>query len=147
VSSSVRRSNCIFLDTNILVYCVDPNDPQKQQICRRHLRDLQTSDRAVISTQILQEFYSVTTSKLAMPPELSRHYVSEYRLLPTVTVTPNLIDNAISLHQAHQISFWDGLVIAAASGAGCDALLTEDMNAGQIIAGVEIVSPQLFSAA
>jgi predicted nucleic acid-binding protein len=40
-----------------------------------------------------------------------------------------------------QIQFWDALIIAAASSANCSEVLTEDLNEGQIIVGVQIVSP------
>jgi len=142
IADPLHASGGVFLDTNILVYCADRNDPVKQRINRRHLHTLRKSHRAFISTQILQEFYAVTTGKLGMLPEISHRYISQYRQLPTVTVTPDLIDQAIVLHQTQQISFWDALIVAAAASAGCSALLTEDLNAGQIIAGVEIVRPE-----
>jgi predicted nucleic acid-binding protein len=39
------------------------------------------------------------------------------------------------------IKFWDALIIAAASAANCFEVLTEDLNEGQIIAGVRVVNP------
>lgn len=142
MSDPLPQPQGVFLDTNVLVYCADRNDPEKQRINRHHLHALRKSNRAFISTQILQEFYAVTTGKLGMLPEISHRYISQYRQLPTVTITPDLIDQAIVLHQTQQISFWDALIVSAAVSAGCRTLLTEDLNAGQIIAGVEIVRPE-----
>ena len=39
------------------------------------------------------------------------------------------------------ISIWDALVISTAAKAGCDEVLTEDLNPGQVIGGVRVVSP------
>jgi predicted nucleic acid-binding protein len=103
-----------------------------------------STGRAIISTQVLQEFYTASIRKLGLSPETAHTLVSQYRRLPTVTVTPDLIDHAIGLHQASQISFWDALIVSAAANAGCKVLLTADLNAGQIIAGVEIVRPDTF---
>src|SRR5258708_26045390 len=45
---------------------------------------------------------------------------------------------AIDLHLLHSISFWDALIVRCASAAGCVRLLTEDLNHGQRIDGVQI---------
>ncbi len=52
----------VFLDTNVLVDCADRHDLDRQRLCRAHLLALQESGRAVISTQVLQEFYVVSAS-------------------------------------------------------------------------------------
>jgi predicted nucleic acid-binding protein len=44
------------------------------------------------------------------------------------------------------ISFYDALIVAAAVGAGCDTLYTEDMQHGRRIGGLAIVNPFLESA-
>ena len=131
----------VFLDTNILIDCADRHDPVRQQLCRTHLLALQESGRAVISTQVLQEFYVVATRKLGLPPGPAREFVADLRQLPTVTVTPDLIEQAISCHQADRISLWDALIVAAASSAGCTVLLSADLSADQTIRGLRITDP------
>ena len=39
------------------------------------------------------------------------------------------------------LSYWDALVVAAARHARCRYLLTEDLQAGQELAGLEVVDP------
>jgi len=58
-----------------------------------------------------------------------------------VTVTPALIDQAIDLHVLNRIPFWDGLIVSAAQFAKCSILWTEDLNAGQMFAGVRVANP------
>ena len=131
----------VFLDTNIVVDCADRHDLDRQRLCRTHLRGLQESGRAVISTQVLQEFYVVSTRKLGLPSDRAREFLADFRRLPTITVTPDLIERAIACHQADHISFWDALIVVAAVSAGCAVLLTADLNAGQTIRGVRVVDP------
>lgn len=132
----------VFLDTNVLIDCADHRDLGRQQLCRAATASLIGAGRAMISTQVLQEFYTASIRNLGLSSETTHALVRQYRRLPIVTVTPDLIDGAISLHQTARISFWEALIISAAAGAGCKALLTADLNAGQIIAGVEIVRPE-----
>lgn len=129
----------VFLDTSILVDCADRHDVTRQHLCRDHVRGLQRDRRAVISTQILQEFYVVATRKLGLPEARAHELLTELRRLPTVT--PDLIEQAIECHQAATISFWDALIVVAAASAGCTNLLSADLNAGQAISGVRVVDP------
>lgn len=130
-----------FLDTNILVYCLDQHDPGKQLLCRDLLRSLQAGHQAVISTQVLQEFYVAATRKLGVAPLAAKQMVQGFRNLETVVVGPALVEEGIDCSILHQLSFWDGLVLASAASAGCEVLLTEDLNSGQVIRGVRIQNP------
>jgi predicted nucleic acid-binding protein len=47
----------------------------------------------------------------------------------------------LKLHRLYSLSFWDALIVHAARRAGCDRLMTEDLQSGQRIEGVEIVNP------
>ena len=49
--------------------------------------------------------------------------------------------DAVALHTRVQLSFWDALILVAARRCGCTRLLTEDLNAGQTIEGIEVVNP------
>lgn len=131
----------IFLDTNVLVYCSDSGEPERQERCRRLVRHLRSQHRAVISTQVLQEFYVVATRKAGIAPLKAKAISSNLRQMPTVTVTPELIEQAIDCHQADQLSFWDALIVVTACSAGCAYLLTEDLNPGQSIRGLTVVNP------
>jgi predicted nucleic acid-binding protein len=51
---------------------------------------------------------------------------------------------AFRIEDEARISFWDALIIASAAKAGAVRLLSEDLKAGQVIAGVRIENP--FSA-
>jgi predicted nucleic acid-binding protein len=138
-----------FFDTNVLVYAFDSSTPQKQVRALDLFDVLASRGDAVMSTQVLQEFFVVTTRKLATPlsSERAEEIVRQFAQLPTVVIDPDLILQAIRVTRAHQVSFWDALLIAAAKFAGAAELLTEDMQHGQTIEGVRIVNPFIEASA
>ena len=131
----------IFLDTNILLYTLDENDKDKQKNARKIVRNVTKHYTSVISTQILQEFYVVSTSKLGVEPLLAKSIIHSFENMEVVLIDPYLIREAIDVSILNQISFWDSLVVVAAESAKCETLYTEDLNAGQIIRGVKIENP------
>lgn len=129
----------IFLDTNILIYALDADAGERQGAARRLLRDVART--GVLSTQVLQEFYVVSTRKLGVAPTLAKSMLHALRRFETVTVTPDLIEQAVDCSAAHRLSFWDALIVVAAESARCSELWTEDLNPGQIICGVKVINP------
>ena len=134
-------SGSTLVDTNVLVYAVDAADPAKQ---RRALDVLaERADSLMLSTQVLSEFYVVVTRKLATPldPETAAAQVAGLSRLPVVATDVGLVRDAIEISRRSQIGYWDALVIAAARAGACEAVLTEDLQDGAVIAGVAIENP------
>lgn len=131
----------VFLDTNVLVYALDRDDLEKQNACRSILRQLQDTNRAVISTQVMQEFFVVATRKLGVEPLKAKSILQTLDNLERVPVSPALIYEAIDCGLLNQISFWDALVVVCAASARCTLILSEDLNDGQIIKGVKVQNP------
>jgi predicted nucleic acid-binding protein len=48
---------------------------------------------------------------------------------------------AFQIEDQARIGFWDALIIAVAARAGARRLVSEDLNAGQSIAGIRIDNP------
>ncbi len=136
-------SDKTFLDTNVLVYSVDDSEPRKRDIAREILG----SDRHgefVLSAQVLSEFYVTVTRKFAepVPEEKASEAVDQLGLLnPTIPIDTALVRRATQISRSAQLSYWHGLVVAAAAHAGCRLLLTEDLNDGQRIGSVRIENP------
>lgn len=132
-----------FLDSNVLVYAVDESPAEKaKHTVAVELLSAQAEDLAV-STQVLQEFYVVTTRKLKNPlsEERAANAVRGIAKLDVVGVDAPLVLAAIDTSRAAKISLRDALIIEAASRAGCDRVLSEDLNAGQVVHGVRIENP------
>ena len=135
-------SDKVFLDSNILVYCSDGNDIQKQNAARNLIESLVKNNKGQISTQTLQEFFHVVTRKLKSSKEDTRNDVEKYaKIFPVHTNTLKDILSAIGISIKTQFSFYDSLIIAAAKSEGCSIVYSEDLNDGQIVDGVKIVNP------
>lgn len=135
----------VFLDTNVLVYQVDKRYPEKQRASRAVAREAALRGEAVLSTQVLQEFYVVATTKLKIAPALAKAIMTRLTNMEVVTVTTELISQAADLSMQGQVSFWDALIVASAASANCERLFTEDLSDGQTISGVRVSNPYLKS--
>jgi len=130
-----------FLDTNILLYAVDRADAAKRETALELIDQHAKNRSGVISTQVLEEFYSAATRKLGIAPLQARQHLRDFRIFDIVQVTPDLIETGIECSILNQLSFWDGLIVAAATVAAVTTLLSEDLSAGQSISGVAVVNP------
>ncbi len=126
-----------FVDTNILVYSFDTQDPEKQATAQRRVADLIASGEIVVSTQILQELYVTLRRKFELRFGSNRinEIVRDAALYRVVQVDVPLILAATDRVEAASISFWDALVVEAALVAGATRLLTEDLQHGQLFDG------------
>lgn len=130
-----------FLDTNVLLYADDLDAGEKRRQARAVVRDALGSGEGVVSTQVLQEFFVNSTRKLGVDPVDARRKVELLARMDLVRIDIAMILAAIDLRRLHSFSFWDALVLQAASVAGCSVLLTEDLQHGQVLAGVRIENP------
>jgi predicted nucleic acid-binding protein len=130
-----------FIDTNVLVYQLDKRDLDKRNTCRGIVRDLVGRNDAVISTQVLQEFYVICTTKLKLKPVFVKGLIHGFENMEVVTIGTELIKEAIDASVQNDVSFWDSLIIVSAEAARCKYLYTEDLNDGQIIRNVRIQNP------
>ena len=132
-----------LLDTNVLVYADSADEPTKQRRAIDVIRTHRAAGSAVLSTQVLQEFVSVALRKMRLPPTLVRERLAFYSRFDIVPATPTLLASALDLHLLHGLSYYDALIVQAASVSGCQQLLSEDMQHGAMVAGVRIVNPFL----
>ena len=132
--------NCFF-DTNVIVYAYDPGAGLKQ-VRAHELLEQHASDRTItISTQVLQETYSVLVRKRYLDPAQALRVLdglSEGRVVPADAAS---VLRGLQLSQRYQLSPWDGLIVQAALDAGCTTLFTEDLQAGQRFGELEVVNP------
>lgn len=130
------------MDTNVLVYAHDRDERAKHGIARNVLRELWSSGAGCLSPQVLQEFYVNVTRKIAapLPKKSARLVVSTYAIW-CVDVSASDVAAAFRIEDEAHISFWDALIVASALKAGAKRLLSEDLNAGQTIAGLLIENP------
>jgi predicted nucleic acid-binding protein len=132
----------VFVDTNILVYAHDIKAGEKHETAKRIVFELRQTRLGVVSMQVLQEFYSTVTRKLPKPlPKADARAIVEDFALWCIPTTPEEIKQAFRIEDEAKIGFWDALIIAAAIKSGAKRILSEDLNHGQMIAGIQIENP------
>lgn len=132
-----------FVDTNVLAYAHDESETNRQPLARALLDELWRDRSGVVSTQVLSEFYVVATRKFDPPLSRrgAREIVAAYGAWPVVQVDVPLILAASSLEERHTLSFWDALIIEAASRAGARRIVSEDLQGGRRLRGLTIENP------
>jgi predicted nucleic acid-binding protein len=131
----------VFIDSNVILYAWSDPHGDKGIIAQRIIADGFDTRNAVISLQVLQEFYSVSTTKMGGEKLAMKELVQRLSDLEVVEPDVALLQEAIEISILAQISFWDAMIVAAAVRANCSALYSEDLNSGQSIRGVRIVNP------
>ena len=131
----------IFVDTNIFVYTIDRDLPAKQRRAQEAIASARGKDQLVVSTQVMQELYAVITRKKGLNLVLAKETVRRLEHMEVVTVTPELIWEAIDCSVLSGISFWDALIVVSAESARCERIWTEDLQEGQVIRGVRVENP------
>ena len=134
-----------FVDTNILVYAHDRVSGNKNNRAKALIENLWSTGCGVISTQVLQEACINLRRKSANPLTVkeTQSLIEDYMKWEIVVNTPTSVIEALANETRYQISFWDALIVAAAKTASCGFLLTEDLQNGQKLDGVEVVNPFL----
>jgi len=142
MSSTIGRDPS-FVDTNVLVYVYDVDAGEKQTRAQHVIRDLWSSQSGALSTQVLQEFYVKVTRKLRTPfdHERARRLVLDFSSWAVHANTSEDIVAAADIADREQLSFWDGLIVAAAKRLGAHSILSEALQTGRTIEGVLIVNP------
>lgn len=135
----------VFVDSNVLIYAHDSDAGAKQQRAAERLKQLWDNGQGRLSTQVLQEFYVNATQKIKKPlaRSLAREIIRNYGLWVESAITTATLVRASEIGEAWKISFWDGMILAAAEQDGARELLSEDLKHGQAIAGIRVVNPFL----
>ena len=133
----------IFVDTNILLYAHDLDAGPKRDIAMAIIERLWIEETGIISTQVLQEFYVNVTRKIStpLPKAHARGILKSYLHWQVEKNLPETVLAASDIEERYILSFWDALIVAAASNAKAEKILTEDLNHGQIIEGILIENP------
>ena len=101
-------------------------------------RGMGTSLNALVR-ELLDEVVSSPDSSVS--PLQARQHLRVFRIFDIVQVTPAIIEEGIDCSILHQLSFWDGLIVAAAVTAASSKLLSEDLNIGQSFQGIAVRNP------
>ena len=132
-----------FFDTNILVYMFDKRAPAKAAVVERILSEHASQGDAVISVQVLQEFYSAATRKLKVPltHDAAMTALSEFADLDVVEPDAELVMDAARTSHRYRLAIWDSLIIQAALRGRAEVLYSEDLQNGQAFESLTVRNP------
>ncbi len=148
MSGFETQAQRVFFDTNVLVYCFDASEAQKQSRAKDLIAEALNSRMGVVSYQVVQEFCNVAckNQRLSLPHERILAYVKlVLQPMNLVAPSPELLEAALGIRSECSFSFYDSLVIAAAQAAQCQVLYSEDMQHGQLVDALRIVNPFLMT--
>ena len=133
----------VFVDTNVLVYRYDTQEPAKQSRADAWFTFIWQSRTGRLSFQVLQELYTTLTRKLrpAMPAPDAQLIVRSLAFWQPVAVDLAILERAWLLQDRFSMSWWDALIVAAAQVCMCNVLLTEDLQHSQVFDTVRVVDP------
>ncbi len=136
-------SNRFSLDTNILIYAVDRSAGDKHTVADTLMRSAADKE-CFLTLQSLSEFFHATTRKGLAGVEEATAYIEVWQDVYTViAANSSTLNAAIDAVRDHKFSFWDAMIWATVKQADCAFILSEDMQSGRRLGGVETVNPFL----
>lgn len=133
--------NLAFFDSNVLVYADDSSAPDKQKRANDLFIDHLQHGMAVLSLQVLQEYFVTVTRKLSIAPDIAQRRVEILALAHVVRLDVPDVIAAIELHRLTQLLLWDALIVHAARISGAATIFSEDFQHATVLAGVRVVNP------
>ena len=133
----------VLIDTNVLVYTFDQNDPPRQERAIQLLRALEQSASGRLSVQCLAEFCAVVMRRLQpvmSPAETLAQVERLQRIYPVYNLTPMIILEALRGVRVHGMSYYDAQIWACARLNQIPVIFSEDYHEG-VTEGVRFVNP------
>jgi predicted nucleic acid-binding protein len=132
----------LFIDTNILIYALDPAEPEKRKTSADLLKRAIASHTLALSPQNLNECYKILTQRRRLvPPEAARSYLTHLMPWCIASLDAQTTTRAWAVQDEAGFEWWDALLIASALIAGCKIFISEDMQDGRMIFGMRIINP------
>jgi len=136
-----------LVDTNVLVTAYDRSKRLKQEMAFDLLNQLTQDGNAALSTQVLGEFFAVTTRVLPAPltvDETHKSMENYLRAWQVLEVTGMVAVEAARGAREHQFNYWDAQIWATARLNQIPVVLSEDFSSGLVVEGVRFLD--LFAA-
>ena len=135
------KMNC-FADTNLIVYTMDRAEKKKRQLAKDFLNRIIDHHTLVLSPQSLNELYRVVTEKRAlMSKSDAQSIVWAWNLFCTAPYDFDVTKHAWQIQDRYGFGWWDSMLLASASLAGCEIFLSEDMVHEQVVESLTVLDP------
>ena len=129
------------LDTNILIYAVDPAEGWKHHVATE-IVDRSIERSCILTVQALAEFVAVATRRgMRSRAEAMAQARDWLRVFPMVAADSKALEAAYGAIEQARFGLFDALLLATARQAGCTIALSEDMHHGAKLDGIEVRNP------
>ena len=139
-------SDRFFLDTIVFIHSFDRSAASKARKATQLIRKALSTQKGIISYQVVQEFFNVALRKFSQPmtpADAGQYLGAVFRPLLGVHSSQALYAEALHLQVKSRLSWYDSLIVSAAIQAHCDFLYTEDLQHGQRFGNLHIANPFL----
>jgi predicted nucleic acid-binding protein len=133
-----------FLDTNVVVYAFDQKESKKARIAQKLIKQGASENQAIISYQVIQEFINVVTRGFRIsitPVDLESFVLDVLFPMSEISWSPALTLDALQIHVAYRIGWYDSLIVAAAQQGNCTILYSEDLQHEQRFGKLVVENP------
>jgi len=137
----------VFVDTNVLLAADDAFDTTRQARIRDWLQALWQQRAGRVSTQVLNAYYVGATRHFGLSQGDARAKLRRYQLWQPWQIDHQTVETAWGVEARFGLPYWDALIVAAAAQSGASHVLSLDLQHGQQIDGVTVLSPVLAAPA
>lgn len=132
-----------FIDSSVLVYLFAGDAPKKRDVVADLLRETAADGSLVISTQVMQEVYSVVTRRFKRPlsREAAENALRRMQAMDVIMPDAGMILAASARCRKEGDDLADELIVEAALRAGCTRLFSEDLQPRDEYGTLRVLNP------
>ena len=130
-----------LVDTNILIYARDRDEPEKRRRAIELIDGLAASGEFVLSVQCLNEFSATSLRRGVAVSEVQTAVAGWRDLGEVLRLEEPATAAALGAVAQHHLSFWDALIWATARDAAVPIVFSEDFQHGRELDGVRFLDP------
>ncbi|MCV2420131.1 PIN domain-containing protein [Paucibacter sp. DJ2R-2] len=147
MSAVLATREPVFVDTSVLILSEDGAQPEAREQAMAVLRLLWQQRRGRLSTQVLNDFYRLVTTRIQppMPNGDARAEVRRYQRWQPWAIDHATVESAWSIESRFGLPYADALIVAAAKAQGCSRLLSLELKHELQLDSVQILNPLLMA--
>jgi predicted nucleic acid-binding protein len=134
----------VLIDTNLLMYLMDQNEPDKQELAGKILHALEDNRSGRLGAQNLAEFINASMRKLSPPltPQQAMAQAARFSShFPVFPLTEQIVFEAVRGVRDYGLAYYDSQIWAAARLNQVPVIFSEDFQDGQVLESVRFVNP------
>ncbi len=89
----------------------------------------------------MSAFSVVMLRKFSLPPNQLKSILEDLSAFEVISNSSDIVKKAVDIHVLNLIPFWNSQIISCARSANCSAIVSEHLNHGQRIEGLEVINP------